>query len=398
LNRMKRLAALAAAMLLAVSAGAGLAEVSEEKTMVSGKVASVTWKDENGVPAAGPEGYAEVRYIYGRGYTKETYFDAEGKPFETAGGYCGKAVTRDGKDKITKIEYFGADGQLTLNSMGYAAVEYAYYSFGEERKVVFYGDNGKPVIVPSLGYAQVQTDYSGTTLTGRTYMDVKGNAVDIPAGYAIMKVKMKDHKVIRIWYTHADGKPATGPDGWYKCEMVRDTKGRVTTLRYLDIQENLTDAAGFAREEYTYEKNGYVKVARYNTQGSVIPWSGKAVSVRRKMKDEKVLEETFLDETGQPTEVPEGYITVSYTYNSAGQLETIQYRDANGNKQNCRSGYSTIRQTWNRDGLLQRRTFLDVNGLNVNNLKGVCEEEYIYDEEGRLTGTRQYDAAGNQLK
>ena len=139
-------------------------------------------------------------------------------------------------------------------------------------------------------------------------------------------------------------------------------------------------------------------MARYNTLGSVIPWSGKAVSVRRKMKDEKVLEETFLDEAGQPTEVPEGYITVSYTYNSTGQLETIQYRDANGNKQNCRSGYSTVRQTWNRDGLLQRRTFLDVNGLNVNNLKGVCEEEYIYDEEGRLTGTRQYDAAGNQLK
>ena len=74
----------------------------------------------------------------------------------------------------------------------------------------------------------------------------------------------------------------------------------------------------------------------------------------------------------------------------------VQYRDGNGVKLVSKEGYSAIRQTWNND-LLQRRTYLDENGLNVNNLNGVCEEEYLYDEEGRMTEVRKYDASGNVL-
>ena len=71
-------------------------------------------EDENGNPAAGPGGYAEVRYTYGSSTVTEYYYDAEGNPCEAAGGYYGRTVTKDGKGQVKSIEYLGEDGKLTL--------------------------------------------------------------------------------------------------------------------------------------------------------------------------------------------------------------------------------------------------------------------------------------------
>ena len=40
--------------------------------------------------------------------------------------------------------------------------------------------------------------------------------------------KKKKNQVTSIRYDHADGTPATGPDGWFRCVKDRDGKGRVT--------------------------------------------------------------------------------------------------------------------------------------------------------------------------
>ena len=396
MKMIRGLAALAAAIvLLAAPMGGNAAGITEEKTDSNGRVTSVTWRDGNGQPAAGPEGYAEIRYEYKASGVQETYYDAEGKPFRVSGGYYGRNVVRDGKNRIKSIEYLGPDGELTLNGMGYAAIGYTYVSFGEVRKMVFYGTNRKAVLVPALGYAQMENEYSGATLTKRTYMNAAGKPVDIPAGYASMKFKMKDHKITRIWYTHADGKPATGPDGWHKCEQVWDTKGRISVIRFLDTNGNLTDRGGYAQEKYAYSA-GLVTVTRYDAKDAVIPVRGNAVSVRRKMDGEQILEETYLDADGNPAVLPEGYTAVSYTYGKDGQLETVQYRDAGGGRTACAAGYSAIRQEWS-GGLLQRRIRLDENGLNVNGADGVCTEEYLYEEDGRMKEIRKYDASGNAL-
>ena len=115
----RRLTALAAAILLLAAFMSGsTAEVTEEKKETGGKVTSVIWKDENGNPAAGPDGYAEIRYTYDASGVREAYFDVEGQPFQVSGGYYGRNVTRDGKNRIKSIEYLGKNGELTLNGMG----------------------------------------------------------------------------------------------------------------------------------------------------------------------------------------------------------------------------------------------------------------------------------------
>ena len=82
---MKRVAGwLAAALLLFAPAYGSKAEVTAEKQESRGRVTEIAWKDENGSLTAGPEGYAVVRYSYEYQKVTETYFDAEGFPYETA--------------------------------------------------------------------------------------------------------------------------------------------------------------------------------------------------------------------------------------------------------------------------------------------------------------------------
>ncbi len=397
MNRIRRMTAWAAAVLLLLAPGIrARAEVTAEKQTERGRVTEITWKDENGNIIAGPAGYATVRYEYEYQKTTERYYDAEGFPYETAGGYYGRVISTDSFLVIT--DYIGINGKLTNTKMGYARVERRTFMFGMERFTIFYDENGRTVIVPSLGYAQVETLASGKTMTGRIYKDEKGERIDTPAGYAaIMKKMNRDRQIIREWYEHADESPATGPDGWSRCEIIRDknNKGRVTAVEYYDEAGRLTDAGGYAREEYQYPKGGLVITTRFDAAGNRLSYGGDAVSVRRKTKDDLVLEEMYLDETGEPTSLPEGYAGAKYSYNSNGQLELTQYLNTAGEPTVCSQGYYAVRQVRDADGRLLSRTYLDQSGQAVSNTSGVSEERYEYDEEGRLSGTKKYDAQGN---
>ena len=399
MKRMKRLTLLAAAaLLLWMPARESRAEVTEEKTEERGRVTSVVWKDENGTPAAGPEGYAEVRYAYEYQKVTENYFDADGNPFEAPGGYCGRIVTKDSRDLLTSVEYLGADGNLTMTAMGYAMITYTHFTSGVDRLVVFCGTDRRPVTVPSLGYAQMENEYSGLTLVGRNYYDTEGNLTDGADGYACMKKKMnRNRKIVNVSYLHADGTAAAGPDGWSWCDTVWDDKGRVSENLYYDTQGSLTDAGGYARETYKYGKENIIRITRYDAQGGVVSPGGEAESVRRRVKNDRVTEEIWINADGEPVMLPEGYASISYSYTKAGELELAQYRNAAGDKTTCKQGYSAVRQTWDVNGQLLRKTYLDEAGQSVNSISGVCTEQYTYDSEGRLTGIRYFDAAGNPV-
>jgi len=241
---------------------------------------------------------------------------------------------------------------------------------------------------------------SGKTLTGRIFKDEKGNRTDSVFGYAAMLKKMNRNKrIIRIWYEHADESAATGPDGWSRCEIRRDPDNdeRISAVEYYDIAGNLTDAGGYAREEYTYRGNEVIKT-RYSSAGTLVSPGGDAVSISQVIKNELLTQEMFLNEAGEPTTLPEGYAGAAYGYDGNDRLILTQYVDAGGEKTTCSQGYSAIQQTWDVDGRLIGRRYVDTDGQAVNNNDGICEERYEYDEDGRMTGTKKYDASGNPVR
>ena len=71
------LAGIIAFMILLLAAIPAVGEISARNTEENGKITETVWVDDSGNPAAGPEGYARVRYTYKREETIEKYFDAD---------------------------------------------------------------------------------------------------------------------------------------------------------------------------------------------------------------------------------------------------------------------------------------------------------------------------------
>ena len=376
-----------------------LGDIKPRDIQENGIVRETVWEDDNGQLAAGPDGYASVRYSYGKQGTIEMYYDAAGNPFRVNGGYYGKRILKDGKNNITEIEFLDENGKRTLNRQGYGMITMNYFGFGAVRTVYFYGMK-RPMIVPSLGYASIAYEYSNKTMTSRTYRDLKGNPVDCADGYASVKQKVdKRFRVLSIRYDHADGKPATGPDGWFRCEKNRDDKGRILSVKYYDEDGKLIDrGAGYAWEGYSYEGDNIVKVTRYDLSGSVVSDDASVATIVRETKDDRIVKESFLDKDGNRINNVLGVGAVVYSYDLHGALEKVAYQDTEGSPIQCTAGYAGYRDTKDVDGITVRRTFLGTDGTPVETSAGYSEVKYIYDETKTLTSTQYYDLSGKQVK
>ena len=138
--KVKRILAGITALVLCLAISfAAIGEVKEKSTEENGKIKETVWEDENGKPAAGPDGYHAVRYTYRQDGTIEKYYDTEGKPFRVNGGYYGRRIQKDGRGNITEIEYLDENGDRTLNRQGYGKITMNYFGFGALRNVFYYG-------------------------------------------------------------------------------------------------------------------------------------------------------------------------------------------------------------------------------------------------------------------
>ena len=395
----KLLAGITALVLCVMIPLCALGDISARSKEENGKTSETVWEDDNGQPAAGPDGYHSVRYAYDRqGNTIETYYDTEGNPFRVYGGYYGKRVLKDGKGNVTEIEFLDENGKRTLNRQGYGMITMAYFGFGAVRTVYFYGLK-RPMTVPSLGYASIVYEYSNKTMTSRTYRDEKGNPVDCADGYAAVRQKLdKKFRVLSIRYEHADGKPATGPDGWFRCVKERDDKGRLISAKYYDENEKLTDrGAGYAWEGYEYEGENTVKVTRYDLGGVPVSDNAGVVTTVREMKDDLVVKESFLDRDGNPTTNSLAVGAVLYGYDLHGSLEKVSYQDTEGNPVRCSNGYAGYIDVKNEDGITVSRTYLGTDGAAAEISGGYSEVRYVYNETGTLASTQYYDLSGKQV-
>ena len=312
----------AALIALAALPVAGNGEAGWQQTVKYGKVTQETWMESDGTVLAGPEGYATVTYSYDKSDTTERYYDEQGNPYRMNGGYYGRIVGRDSKKQITGITYLDANGQRTMNDWGYARIRMDYTSFGEVKFLMYYGDNRAPVIVPSLGYAGIRTEFRGKTMTRRTFLDTKEEPIDGAAGYAaqVQRINRKN-QVLGVSFEHADGSPATCADGWSYCEKTLDDSGREISTKYYTADGRLTDrGAGYAWEEIQYVGKNETLTTRYNLEGQKIETEGGYTTLRREWKDGLVGRESYLNAEGQPVLNRDGVGAIRYSYDAEGRV------------------------------------------------------------------------------
>ena len=321
----KRAATVLAVLLCVMMTISAFAELTTKETTKNGKPLEVTWVDEDGNTATGPDGYATVKYQYSRDSVTETYFDTEGAPVAVNGGYFGKTVIRDGRKRITEIIYLDRNGRIAMNDERYARMTIHYTSFDAVSKLSYFGIDKKRTLVPSLGYAAMECDYRGKTLTKRSYLDASGQLTDTTMGYAVMIQKVnKKNQVTGISYEHADGRPATCLDGWSSCEIELDKKGRILSTKYYTEDGRLTDrGAGYAWEQTVYNENEE-RVTRYDLKGNPVTRDEGYTTLVRVRKNDLIVKEYFLDENGAKTENADGAGALVYEYDDDGNITNIE--------------------------------------------------------------------------
>ncbi len=93
---------------------------------------------------------------------------------------------------------------------------------------------------------------------------------------------------------------------------------------------------------------------------------------------DRVIEEQYFDQYGQPTVGPDGSFMVQREYTSRGQISRIRYMDAAGNDAALNGVYGKD-ITYNSYGNIDTETWVDQNGQPTPNEDGYAGIRYDYD-------------------
>ncbi len=399
MKMIRRLTVLTAVLVLAASCC--LAETKLVDTVKSGKLSRQTWTDENGNTVNGPDGYAYTVFTYSKGQVTERYFTADDQPFRMTGGYYGRIISRGMKNRIEEIVYLDENGKQAMTDSGYARVTMAYTSKGDLTRLNYFNAANKPTVNTDLGYATLENEYRGRTLTRSAFLDENRRPVDAAAGYAEKTVSVTKKNNIRgITYKHANGKPATCEEGWSSCDITLDKKERETARKYYDENGNLIAGAdGVAWEEKKYEKDNIYTVTAYDLNGAPVVRPQGCTGLRLELdKEERIVRESYLDAAGNPVRNADGAGATRFGYDSDGRLTQVIYEDLDGNVALNGQGIAGYTDTLDANGFLVSRVYLGENGAAKECLEGWSEIRYTRAADGTLTQTAYYRVDGTQVK
>lgn len=194
--------------------------------------------------------------------------------------------------------------------------------------------------------------------------------VDHDAGYTSSELSIRetvDGSVTSTSHVNPDGVITEAIDMDYAtvCRM-QDDDDRVVEERYLDASGNPVARYG----DY------YGLSYEYDETSTVI---------------------TYLDAEENPVERSDGYSTIVRTQ-VGGRASDDFYYDLNGQQVQCSGGYYGLRRGYNAEGQNTSLTFLDKDGHAVCISSGYAIKTYQRDSEGTVIGERYFDTEGKPVK
>ena len=192
----------------------------------------------DGTPVVINNGYDTIRRSYNDRNLADTdtYFISN-TAVERAQGYAVlKRIYGTGANqkRVIRQEYRGLDGELVLNSSGYAWWTREYHENGKVSEERYFLPDGSPAVL-SLGNSGYQRDYDGEGRTTETrYLDTAGNVANTIRGYAIIRNEYTDEGT-KTFYYNADGTPVTGGKSQYGIlstgdqQIYLDEEGQIIT-------------------------------------------------------------------------------------------------------------------------------------------------------------------------
>ena len=281
----------------------------QQITTTDGDTTRIDYVDFDGaLTIAADYGYA-TKIIRKSGTEElESYFDADGEPISTYGGYYSLLRNYDENGNITYVTYLDLEGEPFVIAAGYASEERLFDESGRIVKSLYYDSTGEPVNTTLYGYGRLN-EYDDTgRVVKAVYIDSSGEPMMTGQGYA---------SAVRTYYT------TDGPErGKLEYEFYFDTNDEPVTL-----------PLGHSGILNGYDENGL------NTTI------------------------TYVDEEGTPVTTKRGYSTIVRTFNADGTVASERYYDIKGDPMTLSEGqygYST------ESG---KTVYLDSNGNTLFNIR-----------------------------
>lgn len=194
--------------------------------------------------------------------------------------------------------------------------------------------------------------------------------VDHDAGYTSSELSIRetvDGSVTSTSYVNSDGVITDAIDMGYAtvCRM-RDDSDRVVEEQYLDASGNPVARYG----DY------YGLSYEYDETSTII---------------------TYLDAEENPVERSDGYSTIVRTQ-VGGRASDDFYYDLNGQQVQCSGGYYGVHREYNAEGQNISLTFLDKSGHAVCISSDCAGVTYQRDMDGTIVGEQYFDTEGNPAR
>ncbi|MBR2823409.1 MAG: hypothetical protein IKE24_06975, partial [Clostridia bacterium] len=303
--------------------------------------------------------------------------------------------------KLSRTDYYDAEGNLVNNSQGFAS-RVLDYSMNNISLEYFLNAEGYPVAGPG-GYARMETDwYSGKRHLESRYYDTEGNLFSSGTQYARMTTVYPEDdaskwtKPTSVTYYDENDNLMRGPNGYARVEYEYGPAGSgVSKTTYLDENGNLYyyQKAGYAVMERTYKNGRFVKDAYYGADGELCagPKGYAYVELEYDNGENKPTREAYFDAQGQPYRMAGGYYILTRKYAQKSRVTEEAYYDAEGNPTLCNDGYHQIRTTYRTDGKITQRFYVGLDGKwMVHPTLGYASYGNEYDGK-RISRTTYYD-------
>lgn len=223
--------------------------------------------------------------------------------------------------------------------------------------------------------------------------------VDHDAGYTASELSIRetvDGSVTSTSYVNPDGVITDAIDMGYAtvCRM-RNDNDRVVEERYLDASGNPVARYGdYYGLSYEYDETGTV-ITYLDAEGNPIMCSDGYSTIVRTLVDGRESDDFYYDLNGQPVQCSGGYYGIHCEYNAEGQSTCLTFLDEDGHAVCISSGYAIKTYQRDMDGTIVGEKYFDTEGNPVRSLLGQYGESYQRNEQGYIGQITYLDADGN---
>ena len=394
-----------------------------------GSVVKQTFRDANGAPAPDSRGVTSVATQASEDRTsiRRVYLDAQGAPTGDASGVFAIAERYDAHGQITESAALDGQGRPTTFANGASVDVWKYNDLGQIVEWGFLDPDKHPVRIDD-GYAseRVQYDADGN-MTETSYFDESNGPTYGPRGCAKTTRKYgPDRDLVEETCLDIRGAIAPDSDGHSITRLSRDPVGNIVDVRYLSADRTPAidgnwiagfkvslDAryyaetktflgldgqpartkSGIAQDSYTRDSSlNVILTSHKDAYGHATASSSSASAERARFNAARqAVEQTYLDDAGNPVDRGQGWATLRTGYDERFRPNLFQYFNAAGAAAPNDDGATEIRTKFDAKGRAAESTFTTPAGEGK---RGYTTRKMQYDEHGRLLSEAYYDRNG----